>query len=117
MSRDVIDLSTEWNQAQAFQYRLHEISIRISQARRNNNYQGWTTELWNFFIEMSSQMSHEEITTIKQQLTIAEKKVNGPFPEKAFSILVDTDIQIRDIMRDRGMLVPAKDDPRRAIGG
>lgn len=114
--KDELDLSTEWNQAKAYQYRLHEISERLGDAKRNVDFNTWSNELWNFYSELSSQMIDEEANSIKQSLLTADNLLRlSQNKNRRFMAYLNCEVAMRRVMRDRGMLLPEKDDPAKAI--
>lgn len=116
MGVDPLDLKTEWNQAKAYQLRLHEISILLSNARRRKDYVSWSVELWNFYSELSSQMTDEELTSAGDKLRAADSIERlSYYNDRLFPAYMEVELLLRKVMRDRGMLLPGTQDPKKAI--
>lgn len=112
------ELSTDWNQAQMYQWRLHEISNNLASARRARSFSGWSVELWNIFSELSSQMTDEEHEEVKDELKLGDSYLSHDYYDKyRFRAYMNVESRLRQVMRDRGMLLPEKADPTNALMG
>lgn len=115
MSSDT-DLSSTWNQAAYYLLRIHEISYNLNEARRNQNFKVWSTELWNYLSELSSQMKEEEIDEVTKKLHTGDKlQEHSYYDKKRFQNYMDAEITLKKIMSKRGLLVQAPFDPKQAI--
>lgn len=118
MGLNAPELSTDWNQAQMYQWRLHEISNNLANARRNRNFADWSVELWNFFSELSSQMTDTEIHDCRNALYGTDRyPKHSHYDKNRFVGYMGVETRLRTVMRDRGMLLPEKADPTQALMG
>lgn len=117
---EAFNKSTTWNQAEAMQYRIHDLRLRISEARRNNDQYKLIIELRNLFLEISPQLLGEEKTSITEDLNTAGRYVTSRstyLRNKAISYMVKAEMAMGDAMGARGMLLPKQQDPSKATLG
>jgi hypothetical protein len=125
-----------FNMAFAYLQRIDKLLYIAGMASMQGDIQTWSKCLNNLFRELSIKLTPEELLEMKgddkdlehirknlndcSNLMCMNKFCNSPmysrkYRKECLSLLSELEMKIRIKMQKKGMLLPSKDDPRRAI--
>lgn len=118
-------LDSEWNYAQAYLKRIDDCFILCNSCKLQHNYSGWFDALLALYDELAAQMKTEAPEGIDSEVKTAEEmrdrcreiinnasSIEGSILQRRLS---DFEIYLRRIMKLRGMDLPRKPDPSKAL--
>lgn len=109
-------LDSEWNQAKATHMRIHFALMACKEAKYSWNMSAWYLGLVDFYAELSGSMTDPEVKnewTKLQELRSVRDTEN--MDESVQDIFMDVELGLRKIMRERGLDLPRKRDPGKAL--
>lgn len=117
---------TVFNQGIATLFRMDDALKGANMSTVTANYQNHLRVLRVLFKELSPFMKDEEYAEHQTQQTkcikfynlyLSTKKKGGQIDKNFIYYFDDWEIMLRRIMKKKGLLMPAKDDPGLALGG
>jgi hypothetical protein len=113
------DIVTEWNQAEAYQYRIHQLLTSAHRASIEEDYRGWFRCICGFYRELSSVIDDKEKEEdIKKMIRNARNTmITTENSEELFDTFTELESQLRKMMKNFGLLVPPADDKTKMLRG
>lgn len=111
---------SEWNEAKAYFYRIHQALTGSNQCKVQADFEGQLRYLFTVHGELSGQMSFEERKNSEKLYNQAYQTLKTfrqkNADERIITIpLYNYEIHLRAIMKDRKMDLPRAKDPKRGL--
>jgi hypothetical protein len=110
-----LTLSTDWNQAQLTHYRIHLALMACKSAKYSKKYADWYDGLMDLFSELSSSMDEKEQGEYKNKLLRLKEISTTKLQTIQLKSFLEYELTLRTLMRDRGLDLPRKHDPKRSL--
>lgn len=110
------DALSEWHQGNLVHWRIHLTILNLKNAKYSHDLRLWFNGLNDLFSELSGSMKPDELEKGLTGLKVIHSYLlnNIPFEEASWFYL-DLEIFLRGVMRDRGLDLPRKKDPKRSL--
>lgn len=119
MSDNYFSDDSEWNEAKALFYRIHENLNGSNHASLMKDYSSQLSFLFNVHREISGQMktSEEEKARVMHRQIRSLISIKNMNAQSISDKLYEYELHLRTIMKDRKMDIPRRPDPGKAMFG
>ena len=109
---------TEWNQAIAYHERIHGCLLLCHRGRNGDDWKSWVNGIEGLYMELCAWMTSKELEQWKVHESMISRVSSGAniYKVSKHHLLLDAEKFLREIMHDRGMDLPRKNDPRKSLG-